>query len=81
MGDYTNAELMAAAIACELTDDDFAAVGTASHIPVCALRLAQRTHAPNLWFLYGGSGALTDANGMTALGQCYSALARGGRCD
>ena len=23
MGDYTNAELMAAAIACELTDDDF----------------------------------------------------------
>ena len=63
MGDYTNAELMAAAIACELTDDDFAAVGTASHIPVCALRLAQRTHAPNLWFLYGGSGALNSKAG------------------
>ena len=60
MADFSNSELMAAAIARELRDDDFAAVGTASHIPVCALRLAQRTHAPNLWFLYGGSGALNS---------------------
>jgi len=60
MVDFSGSELMAAAIARELRDDDFAAVGTASHIPVCALRLAQRTHAPNLWFLYGGSGAVNS---------------------
>ena len=58
--DYSNAELMAAAISRELRDDDFAAVGTSAQIPICALRLAQRTHAPNLWFLYGGSGALNS---------------------
>jgi len=58
--DFSVSELMAAAISRELRDDDFAAVGTASHIPLCGLRLAQRTHAPNLWFLYGGSGALNS---------------------
>jgi glutaconate CoA-transferase subunit B len=56
--EFTTSELMVAAIAQELRDDDFAAVGTSSQIPACALRLAQRTHAPNLWFLYGGSGAV-----------------------
>lgn len=58
--EFSVSELMAAAISRELRDDDFAAVGTASHIPLCGLRLAQRTHAPNLWFLYGGSGALNS---------------------
>jgi glutaconate CoA-transferase subunit B len=58
--DYTNAELMATAISKELRDDDFAAVGTSAQIPICAMRLAQRTHAPNLWFLYGGSGAINS---------------------
>lgn len=54
------AELMAVAMSHELRDDDFGAVGAASQIPVCAMRLAQRTHAPNLWYLYGGSGAVNS---------------------
>lgn len=54
------AELMAVVLSHELRDDDFGAVGAASQIPVCAMRLAQRTHAPNLWFLYGGSGAVNS---------------------
>ncbi len=58
--DHSVAELMACVIAHELRDDDFGAVGAASQIPVCAMRLAQRTHAPNLWFLYGGSGAVNS---------------------
>jgi glutaconate CoA-transferase subunit B len=58
--DFSTAELMAVAISRELRDDDFTAVGTASHIPLCGIRLAQRTHAPNLWFLYGGSGAVNS---------------------
>jgi len=74
--DYSNAELMAAAIARELRDDDFAAVGTSAQIPICALRLAQRTHAPNLWFLYGGSGALNSkAESLVEMAADYRNLA------
>jgi glutaconate CoA-transferase subunit B len=58
--DYAVAELMATVLSHALRDDDFGAVGAASQIPVCAMRLAQRTHAPNLWFLYGGSGAVNS---------------------
>ena len=58
--DFTAAELMAVVMAHELRDDDFGAVGAASQIPVCAMRLAQKTHAPNLWYLYGGSGAVNS---------------------
>ena len=54
------AELMSVVLSHEFRDDDFGAVGTASYIPVSAMRLAQRTHAPNLWFLYGGSGAINS---------------------
>jgi len=57
---FTPAELMAVVMSHELRDDDFGAVGAASQIPVCAMRLAQRTHAPNLWYLYGGSGAVNS---------------------
>lgn len=58
--DCTAAELMAVVMSHELRDDDFGAVGAASQIPVCAMRLAQKTHAPNLWYLYGGSGAVNS---------------------
>lgn len=51
---------MAVVMSHELRDDDFGAVGAASQIPVCAMRLAQKTHAPNLWYLYGGSGAVNS---------------------
>jgi glutaconate CoA-transferase subunit B len=58
--EYAPAELMAAVLSRELRDDDFGAVGAAAQIPMCAMRLAQRTHAPNLWSLYGGSGAVNS---------------------
>lgn len=61
--EYSTAELMAVVMAHELRDDDFGAVGAASEIPVCAMRLAQKTHAPNLWILYGGSGAVNSKAG------------------
>jgi glutaconate CoA-transferase subunit B len=62
--DYAVAELMAVALSKELRDDDFGAIGAASQIPACAMRLAQKTHAPNLWFLYGGSGAVNSKSKM-----------------
>jgi glutaconate CoA-transferase, subunit B len=58
--DCSVAELMAVVMSHEFRDDDFGAVGAASQIPMCAMRLAQKTHAPNLWYLYGGSGAVNS---------------------
>lgn len=56
--EFSWAELMAVAIAREMNDGEFGAIGAASHIPLAALRLAQLTHAPNLSFMCGGSGGL-----------------------
>jgi glutaconate CoA-transferase subunit B len=58
--EYSAAELMAVVLARELKDGDFTGRGSASEIPACAIPLAVRTHAPNLWYLYGGSGALNS---------------------
>jgi len=54
---YTWAEMMAISISHEMADGDFGSVGAASHIPAAGLRLAQLTHAPDLTFFCGGSGA------------------------
>ncbi|MEU6700572.1 CoA-transferase [Pseudonocardia sp. NPDC046786] len=54
---YSWAEMMAISIAHEMSDGEFGSVGAASHIPAAGLRLAQLTHAPNLTFFCGGSGA------------------------
>jgi glutaconate CoA-transferase, subunit B len=55
---YTWAEMMAISISHEMADGAFGSVGAASHIPAAGLRLAQLTHAPNLSFFCGGSGAM-----------------------
>ncbi len=51
----TSAELMAVELARRLRDDDVAVMGTASALPQIACRLAQQTHAPDLWFVAGGT--------------------------
>ena len=60
---YTTEELMAVVIARDLRDDDKGLTGLASGdragmlavgIPLAAMGLAQRMHAPNLTILYGG---------------------------
>jgi glutaconate CoA-transferase, subunit B len=54
--DYTVDELMVARIAECFENGDQTCTGIASFIPVCAVRLAQLTHAPDLVFVPGGSG-------------------------
>lgn len=54
--DYTTSELMVARIAECFTDDDQVCNGISSFIPVCAIQLAQRTHAPDLVWLPGSCG-------------------------
>jgi glutaconate CoA-transferase subunit B len=46
---------MAVELARQLRDDDVAVMGTASALPQVACRLAKETHAPDLWFVAGGT--------------------------
>lgn len=59
MAEYTTAELMACVMARALADGEVAVMGAVSQIPMLACRLAQETHAPNLEFIVGGSGAVS----------------------
>ena len=56
--EYSTAELMVVEMARHLVDGDRGGVGTASALPLAAARLAQVTHAPNLSFFAGASGAI-----------------------
>jgi glutaconate CoA-transferase subunit B len=58
--DYATAELMACVLARDFQDGEFGAMGAASQIPMAAAKLARATHAPNLNWLSGGSGAINS---------------------
>lgn len=55
---YSIAELMACVIARDLKDGEVAVMGAVSMVPMSACRMAQLTHAPNLYYISGGSGAI-----------------------
>ena len=69
-GDYTVGELMAAVIADDLKDGEVAAMGAVSMIPMSACRLAQYTHAPNLWYIAGAGGAINSQLEPLVLSSC-----------
>jgi len=56
MTDWSIDELMACALARELSSADICANGAASFLPVVAIGLARRTHAPGLTHLGGAVG-------------------------
>lgn len=56
--EYTIGELMASVISNDLKDGEVAVMGAVSMIPMAACRMAQFTHAPNLWYVAGGSGSV-----------------------
>jgi glutaconate CoA-transferase, subunit B len=76
------AEIMAAIISHAVRDGMFTGAGTGCWEVAAGLRLAQLTHAPNLSFSYGGSGAVNprlqylpeSLNGNDALGTCDSVV-------
>jgi glutaconate CoA-transferase subunit B len=55
---YSVLELMACVMARHLRDGEMAGTGAGSAVARAACRLAQLTHAPNLSFVAGGSGAI-----------------------
>ena len=54
----TIADVMAVAMSHHLKNGEVAIMGAYSAIPMMACRLAQMTHAPDLTFIAGGSGAV-----------------------
>jgi len=60
MSGATVAETMVGVLARHLRNGEWGACGAYSQIPMSAFRLARMTHAPDLWWLSGGGGALNS---------------------
>jgi glutaconate CoA-transferase, subunit B len=58
VSDWSVQELMAVVMSRHLADGEVAIMGAVSALPMAACRLAQLTHAPGLWYVAGGSGAV-----------------------
>ena len=70
----TTGEIMALAMAKELKDGEVVIMGAYSALPMLASRLAQLTHAPNLTFIAGGSGAVNPQLEPLTASSCDDAL-------
>ena len=53
--EYSIGEFMAVELSRHLRADDVAVMGTASALPQVACELARQTHAPDLWYVAGGT--------------------------
>ena len=72
--DYSVQELMASVMARELRDAELAIMGAVSALPQAACRLAIATHAPNLWYITGGSGAVNPRGPELVASSCDERL-------
>ena len=55
-GGYTMSELVACVFSRDIKDGEIGICGAVADIPMAAMRLAERTHAPNMRWISGGSG-------------------------
>jgi glutaconate CoA-transferase, subunit B len=67
---YSTAELIAVLIARELRDGEVVVMGAVPALPLAACRLARATHAPHLWYLVGGSGAVNPEPAFLPASSC-----------
>ena len=65
-GGYTLDELVVCRLAAELRGDDQVLNGISSFVPVCAIELARRTHAPTITWVAGGMGVSPARPRLTA---------------
>jgi glutaconate CoA-transferase subunit B len=71
----TVAETMVGVLARHLRNGEWGACGAYSQIPTSAFRLARLTHAPDLWWLSGGGGALNSEAPVVASSSDEATLA------
>jgi glutaconate CoA-transferase, subunit B len=74
MSDCSVPELMAVEMSRHLAEGEVAIMGAVSALPMAACRLAQATHAPGLWFVAGGSGAVNPHLGPIPESSCDARL-------
>ena len=70
---YTIQELIAVVFARDIRDGELGILGAAAQIPMAACRLAQRTHAPNMNWISGGSGCVNPMGPLIASSSSYRA--------
>ena len=73
---WSRSELMAVELSAHLRDDDVAVMGTAGALPQVACRLAQLTHAPDLWYIAGGTCSVNPRLGPVVSSCCDFDLLR-----
>jgi glutaconate CoA-transferase subunit B len=76
MSDWTVPELMAVEMSRHVAAGEVAIMGAVSSLPMAACRLAQKTHAPGLWFVAGGSGAVNPQLSPIPDSSCDERLLR-----
>lgn len=75
-GDFSVGELMTVTMSRHLVDGEVAVMGAVSMMPMAACRLSQQTHAPNLWYVAGGSGAVNPRLEPLVYSSCDYSLHR-----
>ena len=73
--EYSPAELMAVLIARDLRDGEVVVMGAVPALPLAACRLARALHAPDLWYIVGGSGTVNPEPGSLPASSCDAGLA------
>ncbi len=72
---YSPAELMAVVLARDLRDGEVVVMGAVPALPLAACLLARRLHAPGLWYIVGGSGAVNPEPDVLPGSSCDPVLA------
>jgi len=72
--DYAKGELIVSVLSKALKDGEVAIMGAFSAIPMLSCRLAQLTHAPNLTYIAGGSGAINPKLDPLVASSCDFSL-------
>lgn len=60
MTEWSSQELMAVVLARNFRDGEVVVMGAVPSLPLAACRLAQRRHAPGLWWIVGGSATVNS---------------------
>jgi len=68
-------ELMTVVMARGFRDGEVVVMGAVPALPLAACRLARALHAPNLWYIVGGSGTVNAAPDVLPSSSCDPALA------
>jgi glutaconate CoA-transferase subunit B len=76
MSAWTVPELMTVEMRRHLADGEVAIMGAVSSLPAAACRLAQLSHAPGLWYVTGGSGAVNPRLAPIPRSSCDDRLLR-----